>query len=187
LPGDRIKSAYEIAMEKLSRMDGPTDEELRTFRLKQYRPLGEAIARKYLEGGIKDSEIRLKLDKYTGEARNIITEACLELLLEAINLRDTRSGLRAIAGIKIIKPAFDESEIEARYNSLVKEYHALRKAAHEEIEAELKKQLRAEGIRGTAVEPVPDFSPIWLTKEEDIQANFHGGIQDLREIIIRRG
>ena len=64
---DRIKSAFEIAMEKVHAIGEPTEAEVREYRVKEFRPYGEVIAENYLARKIKESALSARLGEYTGE------------------------------------------------------------------------------------------------------------------------
>ena len=54
---EKIKSALEIAMEKVSDLPELTREEIEEQKEKEYGPVGDAVAKKYLSGTISDGEL----------------------------------------------------------------------------------------------------------------------------------
>ena len=98
---DRIKTAYEKAMEKIEQMGEASEEEL--MRLK-YVPEGEKLAADYLK---EESNIVTELNKYQAEARKYVAKGAEAILLRYIELPRNevakRTTKRAMEGIKALK------------------------------------------------------------------------------------
>ena len=98
---ERMKSAYEIAMEKIDGFDEPTKDEKMRW---QYIPLGEKMAGGYLE---KDINLSLELGKYKGKAKSYVLQGLEEVLIANVNtLKDDAARVRnkkAMEGLKEIK------------------------------------------------------------------------------------
>lgn len=97
-----IKSAAEIAREKIARLGEATDEE----RLKwKYGPEGDKLAARYL----KDDKFKLtaELEKYEEKARKIIAGGVNDILLRNISLPRNeaarRNNKKAMDGLKALK------------------------------------------------------------------------------------
>ena len=76
----KIKSALEIAMEKVGKIGEPTEEE----RLKwKYAPEGERLAAKYLK---ENSNLLTKLSQYQENGRKYIIESAAGVLIRHISL-----------------------------------------------------------------------------------------------------
>ena len=96
-----IKSAAEIAAEKVEKLGAVTEEE----RLKwKYVPEGEKLAVRYLK---EDYNLANELNQYEKEARKYITEGASDILIRNINLpRNSvaqRTNKKTMDGLKIIK------------------------------------------------------------------------------------
>ncbi len=98
---DDIKSALEIAMERVEKLEEATDEE----RLKwKYIPEGEKLAARYLK---QDCNLVVELGKYEEKVRRYIIEGAGDILIRNINLpKDDlakRNNRRAMEGLKNLK------------------------------------------------------------------------------------
>jgi hypothetical protein len=81
-----IKSAFEIAMEKISKIDDATPEE----RVKwKFFPLGEQLAAKYLK---EDVNILSELNKYKDNERKYVTQGAVEVLARSIHKESHPQG-----------------------------------------------------------------------------------------------
>jgi len=111
---DEIKSAREIAMEKIARLDEPTDEE----RLKwKYVPEGEKLAARYLEG---DFNLAADLGKYEKGAVRYVKEGISGILIGNINLPGdelaSKNNRKAMDGLKDLKN--DKVAVENVYSKM---------------------------------------------------------------------
>ncbi len=96
-----IKSALEIAMEKIEKLGEPTDEE----RLKwKHVPEGEKLAARYIK---QDCNLVDELSRYEENVRRYIIEGAGDVLIRNINLPKSdlakRTNKRAMEGLKAIK------------------------------------------------------------------------------------
>jgi len=98
---DDIKSALELAMEKIEKLGKATDEE----RLKwKYVPEGERLAVRYFK---QDCNLEVELSQYEETARRYVIEGADDILIRNINLpKDDlakRNNKRAMDGFKNLK------------------------------------------------------------------------------------
>jgi hypothetical protein len=96
-----IKSAAEIAQEKLKEIESATDEE----RLKwKYVPEGEKLAAKYLK---QNMNLVAELANYEEKVRGYIKEGASEILVRNINLPRNnlahKTNKKAMEGLKTLK------------------------------------------------------------------------------------
>jgi len=109
-----IKSALEIAMEKVEKLGEATEEE----RLKwKYVPEGEQLAVKYLK---KDCNLVAELSQYQEDAKKYIIEGAAEVLIRNINLpKDDvakRDNKKVMDGLKTMKS--DKVSVENIYSKI---------------------------------------------------------------------
>jgi hypothetical protein len=96
-----IKSAREIAMEKVAELGEASEEERLRWK---YAPEGERLAARYLKEGCN---LVAELGKYETQATRYVIEGATEILVRNLNLpRDDvarRNNKRAMDGLKILK------------------------------------------------------------------------------------
>ncbi len=109
-----IKSAAEIAQEKLKEIEGATDEERLRWK---YVPEGEKLAAKYLKQNIN---LTAELGKYEEKVRGYIKEGASEILIRNINLPTSdlarRTNKKAMEGLKTLKN--DKVGVENIFSSI---------------------------------------------------------------------
>jgi hypothetical protein len=140
-----IKSAAEIAREKLEKIDKPTDEE----RLKwKYVPEGEKLAAKYLKQNLN---LVAELGNYDKKVLGYIKDGASEILVRNINLPRSdlarKTNKKAMEGLKTIKG--DKVSVEnifSKIRNIFKHYTAQgeqqRKQAYASLKAEFETRVR---------------------------------------------
>ncbi len=140
-----MKSAREIAMEKVEKIGEPTEEE----RLKwKYIPEGEQLAVKCLK---EDCNLVAELSQYQENVRKYIIEGAAEILIRNISLpmNDVakRNNRKAMDGLKVLKS--DKVSVENVYskirylfNHYAEQGEQQRKEAYESLKAEFEAKLQ---------------------------------------------
>ena len=85
---ERIKSALELAMERVAGLPELTPEEIAEQKEKEYRPVGETLGNKYLQGVIDGREMASELSQYRGEPARIVGKSLVSCLRSSIRLDD---------------------------------------------------------------------------------------------------
>lgn len=132
-----IKSAREIAMEKLEKLGEATVEE----RLKwKYVPEGESLAGRYIK---EDYSLVVELERYEEDARKYVVEGAAGILLRNIGLpKDDlarKNNKRAMDGLKALKS--DKVSVENVYSKMRRIFK------HYEQEGEQQKRQAYEALK----------------------------------------
>lgn len=140
-----IKSALEIAKEKIEKLGEATDEE----RLKwKYVPEGERLAVKYLE---QDCNLAVELNRYQKEARRYIVEGAGDILIRNINIpKDDlakRNNKRVMDGLKDLKDAKVAvenvySKIRRIFSHYAEQGEQQRKQAYESLKTDFEAKMQ---------------------------------------------
>ncbi|MCX6003828.1 MAG: hypothetical protein NTX46_05395 [Chloroflexi bacterium] len=167
-----IKSAYEIAMEKIKDIEDATPEE----RLKwKFAPKGEELAGKYMRA---DVNLMTELSKYKDEERKYVVQAVSSVLIRNIDLPKNdaikKTNRKAMDGIKLIKK--DKTGVEnvfskIRYifNHYAEQGEQQKKQAYEQVKAQfaaklqqaVQQQMGANARMNIDVERHPQFQEEW--------------------------
>ena len=186
-----IKSALEIAMEKVEKLEQATEEE----RLKwKYVPEGEKLAAKYLK---EDYNLAIELNKYEEKVRRYIIEGAGDILIRNINLpKDDlakKSNRRAMEGLKVLKS--DKVAVENVYSKLrqifnhyVEQGEQQRKQAYNTLKTEFEAKVRqamqqqfglTAGVK-IDVEKQPQFQEEWRQVQAQIDSQYHKLLDDYK-------
>ena len=140
-----IKSALEIAMEKVEKLGEPTDEE----RLKwKYVPEGEKLAVRYIKQGCN---LAVELGQYQENVRDYVVKGAVEILIRNINLPKNdfakKINKKAMDGLKVLKN--DKVAVENVYtrirhifNHYVEQGEQQRKQAYESLKSQFEAKLQ---------------------------------------------
>jgi len=178
-----MKSAREIAMEKLEKLGEPSEEE----RLKwKYVPEGEKLAAKYIK---RDCNLVDELSQHEENVRRYIIEGAGDILIRNINLPKSdlakRNNKRAMDGLKAIKS--DKVGVENVYskmrrifNHYIEQGEQQRKQAYErlKIEFEAKIQQAVQQQLGPLtrikvdVEKQPQFQEEWRKIQAQLDSQY---------------
>ena len=184
-----IKSAREIAMEKLAKMDDATEDERLRWK---YFPQGEELAATYLN---QDCNLVAELSKYQGKERDYVVQGIGEILVRNIDLPRNditgKNNRRAMEGFKLIKN--DKPSVENVYSKMRQIFshyqeqgEQQKKQAYESLKAqfEARVQQAIQQQMGTTtnmninVERQPQFQEEWRKALTQLDAQY---IQHLNE------
>jgi thiamine kinase-like enzyme len=167
-----IKSAREIAMEKVEKLGEVTEEERLRWK---YIPEGEKLAARYLKQSIN---LEAELGKYDEKAVKYVKEGASEILISNINLprKDSirKNNKTAMEGLKTLKK--DKIGVEntfSRIRNIFNHYNEQgeqqRRQAYEQLKADFSakvKQAMQQQMGTTAglnidIERQPQFQEEW--------------------------
>ncbi|MDH5695512.1 MAG: hypothetical protein OEZ00_02730 [Dehalococcoidia bacterium] len=178
-----IKSAREIAMEKVERLGKASDEE----RLKwKYVPEGEKLAAKYLKQNLN---LVAELSNYDQNVIKYIKEGAIDILIRNINLpKDDftrRNNKKAMEGLKTLKS--DKigveniySKMRSIFNHYTEQGKQQRKQAYERLKVEfeakvqqaIQQQLGSVGGIKIDVERQPQFQEEWRKIQAQLDSQY---------------
>jgi len=180
---DEIKSAAEIAMEKMEKLGRATDGERLEWK---YVPVGKKLAGKHIKQGIN---LVAELSQYEDNIKRYIIQGVAEVLISNINLPDSdtakRSNRRAMEGLKVVKS--DKAGVENVYskirrifNHYVGEGAQQRKQAYQSLKAEFEAKMRQalQQQLGTFVgmkldvERQPQFQEEWRRAQVQLDSQY---------------
>jgi hypothetical protein len=181
-----IKSALEIAREKVAKLGEATEEERLRWR---YLPEGEGLAARYLKG---ESNMVAELAKYQDKAARYVAEGAAGVLIGNISLPRSDSARKnnrqAMEGLKVLKR--DKASVENVYSKMrrifehyVGQGEQQRKQAYQSLkadfEAKVKQAMQQQmgPLMGMSidVERQPQFQEEWrrLQLQLDSQYQMH--------------
>ena len=178
-----IKSAREIAMEKIGELGEATDEERLEWK---YVPEGERLAGKYLK---KDYNLVAEVDRYEEKVKKYITRGVVNVLIRHIGLpvndRTKKNNKRAMDGLKALKSDKVSvenvfSKIRGIFNHYAEQGEQQRQQSYASLKAEfevkvreaLKQQLGLPIGIDIDVESQPQFQEEWHRLKIQLDAQY---------------
>jgi hypothetical protein len=178
-----IKTASEIAREKLAKIGEPTEEE----RLKwKYGPQGEKLAARYLK---EDTNLASEIKSFDEKARKYIITGINEILIRNIllprNEANRKANKKAMDGLKLLKN--DKVAVENVFSRMrhildhyVQEGAKQKKQAYDSLKAEFEAKVQQAIRQKTGVnakvnidiEKQPQFQEEWQRLQAQMEAQY---------------
>jgi hypothetical protein len=193
--GEEIRSALEIAMEKVEKLGEATEQERLRWK---YVPEGEKLATKYLKQTLN---LLAELGNYDEKSRPCVVEGLQGVLIRNINLPKNdfvrKTNRRAMEGIKLLKN--DKVGVENIFSRMrrVFEHYAeqgeqQRKQAYESLKADfearlqqaLKQQLGAFASVRVDVERQPQFQEEWRRLQSQLDAQYSKLLDEYKQELV---
>ena len=181
--GEEIRSAREIAMEKVEKLGEVTEEERLGWK---YVPEGEKLAARYLKQSLN---MLSELGKFEDKAKKYVIKGTQEVLIRNIELPRNdflrKKNRRAMEGIKLLKN--DKVSVENVFSKVrrvfdhyVEQGEQQRKQAYEslkvDVEARIQQALRQQmGAMANVridVEKQPQFQEEWRRVLSEMDAQY---------------
>ncbi len=188
-----IKSAREIAMEKIAALGEPTEAERLEWK---YLPEGEKLAARYLKGDVKLSEEIAKFDK---KAAPIITRAVSVVLIKNISLpkdeMTKKTNKIAMEGLKSIK--MEKAKVEAVLNQInqifthfatqgeqqmKQAYEVVKQDFQAKVEQALRQQMGSNAANMRIdIEKQPQFQEEWRKVKSQLDGQYITVLTELKQ------
>ena len=178
-----MKSAREIAMEKLEKIGEVTEDE----RLKwKYVPEGEKLAARYIK---EDFNLAAELSRYEVNNRNYIMKGAQDILIRNISLPRSepskRNNKRAMEGLKVLKGDKVAAEnvlskvrrifthyIEQGEQQKKQAYQSLKSNFEAKIQQAMQQQYGTNAGMKVDVERQPQFQEEWLKLQAQLDLQY---------------
>jgi len=187
-----IKSAREIAMEKVEKLGEVTDEERLRWK---YVPEGEKLAAKYLKQNLN---LVAELGKYEEKIIKYIKEGAADILIRNINLPKNdvfrKNNKKAMEGLKTLKS--DKigvenifSKMRNIFNHYIEQGEQQRKQAYQQLKVEFETRVRQAiqqqlgsvvGLK-IDVERQPQFQEEWRRIQNQLDSQYISLLNEYKE------
>ena len=182
---DELRSAWEIAQERASRLGKLSAEEKEQQEKQGYRQVGQALAQKYLDDP-QLPDLTDELNKYEEHERHLIKQAVIEHLAEAIEFTPARgidSAKRITEAISSLRPELQPKAEEI--GQLLQEYEEAEQKIRQELESAPRETLHQLRISGTAVDAINvEANPQWQSAHQGLIEAFAPRLNALKQALI---
>jgi hypothetical protein len=180
-----LKSAWEIAQEKANRLGKLSAEEKEQQARQRYRQIGQVLAQKWHSS--QQLNMTAELNKHEEKEREIIKQAVIEHLVEAIEFTTTQ-GINSVKRvIEVISTLGPELQPKAEgIGQLVQEYEAAEQKIRQELESDYRETLHQLRISGTAVGAINiEADHKWQLARQGLVEAFTPKLHDLKRALIK--
>jgi hypothetical protein len=190
-----IKSALEIALEKVQKLEEATEEERLRWK---YIPEGERLAARYLK---ENSNILAELSQYQGEIRKYVTEGAAAIIARYINLPRNdyikQTNRKAMDGLKLLKN--DKASVENVYSRIrhlfthystqgeqqrKQAYESLKEQFEVKLQQAVQQQVGMFGGMKVDVESQPQFQQEWRKVLIQLDAQYIGLLEEYKRELL---
>ena len=183
---DELKSAWEIAEQRASRLGRLSAEEQQQQERDRCHQIGRVLAAKWLDGHER-LDLTAELGTYGKENRTAVKRAVIEHLVEAIEPSSPGNAdrvTRAIAGIEGLAPELQPEIDEIR--RLLHEYAEAERKARQEMENTCRESLHRLRISGTAVAGINiEATEEWQEAHQRLVEDFTPRFNDVKQALTR--
>jgi hypothetical protein len=185
---ERVKSALELAMERISAMPELTAEEIAAQKEKEYGPVGTAMAVKYMSGALEAGELPDELSRHAPDKRQVIRRFLVSSLCSQILAGDTlETAVKALKGMLSIAPGKGEflATIEGNISEILSEFEAAKEKEFHEVNALAYEKIRNLGISGSAVRPNLVECEEWKVELRRITQAYEPRLENIKKSLIQ--
>ena len=179
-----IKSAWEIAQEKASKLGKLSPEEREGQRQGRCRLIGKSLAEKYLsqyDAGLFEAE----LNKHGVQDKDLISEAAMHQLIEAIDLRYAPTLDKIGQGILILADTTTAKKTLGKIKELFQEYKESENRERQEIEKAGRETLHQIRISGSAISRINIRArEEWQEKLNQLAHPFEERLKDIKNELL---
>jgi len=180
-----LKSSWEIAQERANRLGKLSAEEKEQQERQGYRQIGQVLAQKWLDSS-RQVDMTAELNKYEEKERDIIKQAIIKHLVEAIEFTTTQginSVKRVVEAISSLRPELQPKAEEI--GQLVQEYEEAEQKIRQDLESNYRETLHQLRISGTAVDAINiETNNQWQLARQELVEAFTPRLNDLKQALM---
>ncbi len=184
----KMKSALEIALEKVKNLDDRAKKEAAEMEQQKYIQAALSLGNSFLQGQTKAEKIKESINRYPEENREAALRAVLTVITSKMDLANTPDILKTVLLLKE-----DDAELQRACQKAEKLYHGQRRKWQEKITALeqssakfLREKLAAEGIKGSALAGFNSKQlPQWEEISSQLQQEYQELLHDFRATVLK--
>jgi len=179
-----IKSAWEIAQARASKLGELSHEEREEQRQSRCRLSGKSLAEKYLSQ-YDISLLEAELSKHSDQDKDSISEAAIQRLIEGIDLRCAPTLDKISQGILTLTNATTATKTLGKIKDLFQEYEEAKNRERQEIEKAGREMLHQLRISGTAISQINmQAKEEWQKKLSQLARPFEENLNYLKQELL---
>lgn len=183
----RIRSAWEIALERAERLGKLSAEDMRRRLEEELAPVGTALAQRYL-AGLPFRDVETELEKRPAQERGVLAQAAMSALCDVISLEGGERVQRAIEGARLLCPEKSATEACDGIRHLMAEYGQSLGDAQTKLQPTIRRVLERRlgdvGISGSAVEVNVMASAEWRKAAHTLRDRYQGRLDGLKSTLL---
>ena len=172
-----IKSTLELAMERTKKF-AISEKEKEEMKQKEVLQKATGLFHRYREGHLSLNEILKQIGKMEKKTAITLRESLLSQWIDALSLDDDDE--RILKGIESLKGR-NLDELKHKFHYLLSQYQVVKGTIKEEVRVQFTKDLRRDGIYGSAVEPKLEGGELWKKENEKLDLSYKAKLGEIKE------
>jgi hypothetical protein len=172
-----IKSTLELAMERTKKF-AISEKEKEEIKQKEVLQKATSLFHRYREGHLSLNEILKEIEKTEKKTAATVKELLLSQWIDALSLGD--GDERILKGIESLKQ-HNINEVKKQFHHLLSQYQREKEKVKEEVRVQFTKDLRRDGIYGSAVEPKLEGAELWKKENEKLDLSYKAKLGEIKE------
>jgi len=184
MEGRKAKTAFELAMEKVAEMPKLNADEIEEEHKKESIAKGEAIAQHYLQNIHHKTDIQNEMTAFGPEQILTARISALRCLTQELSLTKPETSRHILDGIAALNPDVSTDTALKRLNHIIHDYQTELLAAYSSFEKTEVKNLKQEGISGSAVKPNLKALNSWQVKQAKLTASHTSKLDNFQKSLL---
>lgn len=172
-----IKSTLELAMERTKKV-AISEKEKEEIKQKEVLQKATSLFHRYREGHLSLNEILKQIEKMEKKTAATVKELLLSQWIDALSLGN--GDERILKGIESLKGR-SLDELKQKFHYLLSQYQVVKGTIKEEVRVQFTKDLRRDGIYGSAVEPKLEGGELWKKENEKLDLSYKAKLGEIKE------
>jgi hypothetical protein len=172
-----IKSTLELAMERTKKVT-ISEKEKEEIKQKEVLQKATSLFHRYREGHLSLNEILKQIEKMEKKTAATVKELLLSQWIDALSLGN--GDERILKGIESLKGR-SLDELKQKFHYLLSQYQVVKGTIKEEVRVQFTKDLRRDGIYGSAVEPKLEGGELWKKENEKLDLSYKAKLGEIKE------
>ncbi len=172
-----IKSTLELAMERTKKV-AISEKEKEEIKQKEVLQKATSLFHRYREGHLSLNEILKQIGKMEKKTAATVKELLLSQWIDALSLGN--GDERILKGIESLKGR-NLDELKQKIHYLLSQYQVVKGTIKEEVRVQFTKDLRRDGIYGSAVEPKLEGGELWKKENEKLDQIYKVKLEEIKE------
>jgi hypothetical protein len=172
-----IKSTLELAMERTKKV-AISEKEKEEIKQKEVLQKATSLFHRYREGHLSLNEILKQIEKMEKKTAITVRESLLSQWIDALSLGD--GDERILKGIESLKQKTID-EAKQKFHYLLSQYQREKEQVKEKVKAQFTKDLKRDGIYGSAVEPKLEGGELWKKENEKLDHSYRIKLEEIKE------
>ncbi len=180
-----MKSAIELAMEKVAKMPKIEAKDIEGQKQSEMREKGEGLVNRLLNGSLRTKNLKNELSKIPEEGLKFVKTAMLDTLKTAVSLEDPSINQLVFEIILLIDGNANVDVINEKLSPLIDDFQQQKQLLYATLVKEERNRLREKGISGSGMIPNVYETELWEMRLNELATDYRDKLSDVFDLFPR--